>query len=234
MVLSRPASGGGSALDTTTDERAALFRLEGTLSPRPTLTAAAWLSLNARRVRARFLGLSSFALAGPLALGGAGSRASELAWSTLEGMSEDRLLVLGELYAEEHLVGSLSPVGVELLERCRAQGWRLALLSDNLDVIARPVARHLGVDVVVANAMEIDAHGRATGALREPVLGPSLGGRALEARLREHGIELRAACAYGSHRDDSPLLGAVALPCAVTPDRELRRMARDLDWPVVG
>ncbi len=216
------------------DDRAALFRLEGTLSPRPTLTAAAWLSLNARRVRARFLGLSSFALAGPLAFGGAAHKAGELAWSTLEGMSEDRLIVLGELYAEEHLIGALSDVGLELLERCRAQGWRLVLLSDNLDVVAAPVARHLGIDVVIANAMAIDEHGRATGRLREPVLGPSLGGRVLEARLADHGVDLRTACAYGSHTDDSPLLGAVALPCAVTPDRGLRRMAHDLDWPVVG
>ncbi|MCB9594585.1 MAG: haloacid dehalogenase-like hydrolase [Sandaracinaceae bacterium] len=216
------------------ENRAALFRLEGTLSPRPTLTGAAWLSLNARRVRARMLGLSSFALAGPLALGGAASRAGELAWSTLEGMSEDRLIVLGELYADEHVIPDLSEVGVELLERCRTQGWRLALLTDNLDVIAEPVARHLGIDVVIANSMDLDEHGRATGKLREPVLGPSLGGRVLEARLAGHGIDLRTACAYGSHRDDSPLLGAVALPCAVTPDRGLRRMARDLDWPVVG
>ncbi|MBX3273155.1 MAG: haloacid dehalogenase-like hydrolase [Sandaracinaceae bacterium] len=221
-------------MDHTTDHRAALFRLEGTLSPRPTLTAAAWLALNARRVRARLLGLSSFALAGPLAAGGAAARAGELAWSALEGMSEDRLLVLGELYAEEHLVGALSEVGVELVERCRAAGHRLVLLSDNLDVIARPVARHLGIDVVIANVMELDAAGRATGKLRAPVLGPSLGGPVLAARLSEHDLELRTACAYGSHQSDSPLLGAVALPCAVTPEPALRRMARELDWPVVG
>lgn len=216
---------------------AALFRLEGTLSPRPTLTAAAWLALNARRVRARLLGLSSFALAGPLANGPGlvkdPSRALRLAWSSLEGMSEDRLLVLGELYAEEHLLGSLREVGLELVDRCRERGDRLVLLSDNLDVIANPVGRALGFDVVVANAMELDEHQRATGKLREPVLGPSLGGRILENALAEQGVDLRASAVYGSHGVDSVLLGAAALPCAVSPDRELRRIARDCDWPVV-
>jgi HAD superfamily phosphoserine phosphatase-like hydrolase len=215
-----------------TDGEVALFRLEGALSPRPTLTAAAWLSLNARRVRARFLGLSTFALAGPLSMRDPG-RATRLAWSSLEGMSEDRLVVLGEVYAEEHLLPVLSPVGVELLERCRERGQRLVLLSDNLDVVVRPVAAHLGVDEVVCNAMELDAHDRATGRLREPVLGPELGGRALKAQLAERGVDLSRACAYGSQRGDSVLLGAVALPCCVAPDRELRRLARDLDWPVV-
>lgn len=210
----------------------ALFRFEGTLSPRPTLTAAAWLALNARRVRARLLGLSSLALSGPLNTRDP-LRAARLAWSCLEGMSEDRLVVLGELYAEEHLIGALSPVGLELLERCRAQGQRIVLLSDNLDVIVRPVARHLGVVDVMANTMELDRSGRATGELRPPVLGPEVGGRALRERLHERGVELADACGYGSKKTDAVLLGAVALPCAVTPDRELRRIARDLDWPVV-
>ena len=216
-----------------TENRAALFRLEGVLSPRPTLTAAAWLSLNARRVRARLLGLTSFALAGPLSMGGEPGRAARLAWSTLAGMSEDRLIVLGELYAEEHLIPVLSKVGLELLEQCKAAGQPVALLSDNLDVIVGPIARHLGIETFVANAMELDDQDRATGALREPIVGPTPGGRALEDRLSELGIDMRNACAYGSYAGDSPLLGAVALPCAVTPDRELRRMARDLDWPVV-
>lgn len=213
-------------------DEVALFRLEGALSPRPTLTAAAWLSLNARRVRARLLGLSTFALAGPLAARDPG-RATRLAWSSLEGMSEDRLVVLGELYAREHLLGHLSEVGLELLDGCRTRGQRIVLLSDNLDVVVRPVAAHLGIDEVICNVMEMSEHDRATGKLREPVLGPELGGRALRAQLAERGIDLGRACAYGSQRGDSVLLGAVALPCCVTPDRELRRMARDLDWPVV-
>jgi HAD superfamily phosphoserine phosphatase-like hydrolase len=211
---------------------AALFRLEGPLSPRATLTAAAWMATNAQRVRSRLFGLSAMVLAAPLAAHDP-TRAAKLAWAALEGMSEDRLIVLGELFAEEHVIPSLSAVGVGLLERCRARGQRVVLLSDGLDVVARPVARHLGVDEVLANAMELDARGRATGALREPVLGAEMGGRALRDALAERGIDLASACAYGSHQADSVLLGAVALPCAVRPDRGLRRVARDLDWPVV-
>ena len=210
----------------------ALFRFEGTLSPRPTLTAAAWLALNTRRVRARLLGLSSLALATPLSTRDP-MRAARLAWSALEGMSDDRLVVLGRLYAEEHLYPALSSVGRELLDRCQEREQRVVLLSDNLDVIMRPMAEMLGIDDVIANTMELDDRHCATGELRAPVLGPELGGRALKQPLAERGIELSDACGYGSLGTDSVLLGAVALPCAVTPDRELRRIARDLDWPVV-
>jgi HAD superfamily phosphoserine phosphatase-like hydrolase len=209
-----------------------LFRLEGTLSPRPTLTAATWMVANSQRFRARLLGISTMALAAPLAMRDP-SRANKLAWSSLEGMTEDRLDILGELYANEHLIPALSEVGVDLLERCRRQGDRIVILSDNLDVVARPVAHHLGVSDVIANSMELDKKKNATGKLREPVITAEMGGRVLRAELAERGIDLTTACAYGSHGADSVLLGAVALPCAVTPDRVLRRMARDLDWPVV-
>ena len=37
----------------------------------------------------------------------------------------------------------------------------------------------------------------------------------------------------GMRYDDQLLLSAIGLPCAVHPDRQLRRVARDLDWPVV-
>src|SRR6187399_2458235 len=146
----------------------ALFRVEGALSPRPTLTAAAWMAINAQRVRSRLLGLSAMAIAAPLALRDP-ARASKVAWSALEGMSEDRLIVLGELYAKEHLIDALSPVGLDLLERCRRSGKRIVLLSDNLDVVVRPIAQHLEIDDFICNAMELDRDRRATGALREPI-----------------------------------------------------------------
>jgi phosphoserine phosphatase len=216
-------------LATTTD--AALFRLEGALSPRPTLTAAAWMAVNAQRVRSRVLGTFAMAIAAPLSMRDP-SRAGALAWASLEGMSEDRLIVLGEIYARDHVVPALSRVGLDLLERSRAAGRRIVLLSDNLDVVVRPVAEHLAIDDVLCNAMEID-RGRATGVLREPRFGPAIGGRVLKEALGDRGIDLARASAYGSCGDDSVLLSAAALPCAVSPDRALRRMARDLDWPVV-
>ena len=39
--------------------------------------------------------------------------------------------------------------------------------------------------------------------------------------------------AYGASAADSLLLSAIGQPCAVNPDRQLRRLAKDHDWPVV-
>ena len=209
---------------------AAIFRLEGVLSPRPTLTAAAWLASNSRRMRDRLFGLSGVLLAAPLSLRDPGL-ARERAWAQLRGMSEDRLVVLSEQYAEEHLLGHLSELGLSLLERCRDRGLVLVLVSDAVEAIARPVADALGVEHLLCNAMEIE-RGSCTGALREPRIGAEISPDRLRALASRVGVDLARSRAYGSSEADAMMLGAVGLPCAVDPEPGLRRLARDMSWPV--
>ena len=208
----------------------AIFRVEGILSTRPTVSAATWMALNAQRMRSRLLGLSAFTLSAPLWLGP--SRASQVAWAALEGMSEDRLIVLGELYMKEFLQNAIPDVGLRLVAQCRAAGQRIVLVSDNVEAVMKPFAEALGADAVICNALDVDGRW-VTGRLRTPVIGAELGGQQLRQLAQERGIDLGRAKAYGQRGGDSLLLGAVALPCAVRPDRHLSRIARDLDWPVV-
>ena len=66
----------------------------------------------------------------------------------------------------------------------------------------------------------------------EPVVA-SLSGTELREYAEEHGLDLNQCCGYGASAEDGLLLSAVGLPCAVAPDRTLRRMAREHSWPVV-
>lgn len=211
---------------------AALFRVEGALVPRPVAMAAAWMAANAQGLGERAARLGAAALAVPFALGvGDAATGHRLAWSALRGTSEDRLRVLGEEYAEAFLVPALRPVAVDLVERCRREGFAIVLLSDHLDTVARPLGVHLRADVVVANRLEV-RDGRATGRLEDPLVARFSGER-LGALADAHGFDLERSRAYGASLEDQLLLGAIARPCAVYPDAALRRVARDLDWPVV-
>lgn len=215
--------------------KAGFFRVEGTLAPRPTIATAAWLAANAQAVGERLARLGNVALAAPFLLGGplrdtvTGSR---VAWMGLRGISEDRLVVLGQEYAERFLIPGLREVGLRLLEDARRQGHRIVLLSDNLDVVVRHVADHLGVDDLVCNSMEM-RQGKATGRLADPVIGGHLAGEQARRFAEAHGIDLGASSGYGAQSEDGVLLSALGHPCVVHPDWQLRRMARDLDWPVV-
>jgi len=211
---------------------AAFFRLEGVLVHRPAAVAAGWLAANDQRLRGRVTRLAGVAAAAPFSLGlGDAATGARLAWMGLRGMSEDRIEVLGEEYWATWLEEGLRPAGVDLVNRARKEGFAVVLLSDHIEPIARHAARAVKADHLIANRPEL-RNGRATGRLVDPVVA-RFGGRPLRAFAADHDLDLTASRAYGSAAADQVLLSALPWPCAVYPDRGLRRVARDLDWPVV-
>ncbi|GAB4198270.1 MAG: hypothetical protein OHK0013_07210 [Sandaracinaceae bacterium] len=216
---------------------AAFFRLEGALHPQPAWAGALYLASNAASMRRRLLGVGGAAVSAALrASTVAGLAATRLAFSVLEGFSRDRIDVLSDDYARDVLVPGARESALRLLEGARRDGLRTVLVAETIAPIAEAFGRALGpagFDLVVANQLEHDARGRATGKLRAPAIGPELDPRRLRELAAETGIDLAASRAYGHARTDLVLLGAVGRPCAIEPDRELARVARDLDWPIV-
>ena len=216
-------------------DTAAFYRVEGAIVDRPAIAAAAYLVANTQYMRDRFLRIGGIAAAASIALGGDRGLSARVAWSGLPGMTEDRLVVLGEEYGERYLVPNVKDVARQLLAESRARKHRIVLVSESLDVVVGPLARALGVAAVdvVANRAEMNAVLRATGRLCDPIVGGQLGGGWARTFAKERGIDLERSFVYGASGGDGMLLSAVGHACAVTPDRALRRLARDNGWPVV-
>lgn len=218
-----------------TADIAAFFRVEGALVTRPTLAAAGYLIANSQALTDRFTRMAGIALALPLSFGGPikdSSLATRFSWMGVRGMSDDRLAVLGEEYATKYVIPSLKEVGTKLLDEARRRKERIVLVSDNLDVVMKPVANHLGITDLVCNHLEM-SNNKATGRLADPVISGHLGGAWARQYATENGFDLSRSSVYGASSDDALLMSAIGKPCAVTPDRALRRLARDNDWPVV-
>ncbi len=210
---------------------AAFFRLEGALSSHTAWEGAMWLASNAAGMRRRLLGMGGVALS--LSLARRDPKLTQrLAWSALRGLSSDRIAILGEDWARDRILPSIKPEARRLIDDAVAAGRALVLVSESIDAVAQPVADALGIGRVLANALEI-VDDEATGALREPLVGAEIDPRRLRELAAEDAIDLAGSCAYGAHRGDGLLLSLVGLPCAIDPDRDLARVARDLDWPVV-
>jgi phosphoserine phosphatase len=214
----------------------AVFRLEGAVTSCRALAAAAHIAASAPSVRQRLMGRAmttlgaGLGLASPLKDPRAGAR---LAWASLRGLSRDRVEVLALDFAREQVLPSVRPEARRLIDHARRDGATLVLVSDGLDVVARAVAAELEIAHVLANTLVYERE-EATGELAAPIVGPEIDAQRLGVIAREWGIDLARSSAYGSSAGDALLLSHVARPCAVAPERELARMARDLGWPIVG
>ncbi|HVC00292.1 MAG TPA: SDR family oxidoreductase [Candidatus Dormibacteraeota bacterium] len=95
--------------------------------------------------------------------------------TVLRGVSRDRLELLGDEFFEYVLKPRLRPESVgrlkQLIEQMPAGGGDVVLVSQALDQVLRPMARHLGVSRIIANRIEF-RDGRATGRLLDPVIRP--------------------------------------------------------------
>lgn len=214
---------------------AAFFRVEGTLVRPPAIAAAAYFAANANGIGERVARLGNVALALPLALAGemqAGSTATRMTWMGVRGMTEDRLHVLAEEYFDRYLRDEVLEVGEGLLKKAKKVGQRIVFISDGIDLVMEPLAKQLGADDLICNRLEMRKE-KATGRLEDPVVGGNLSGQWARTFAAEHHIDLDRSFAYGASAADSLLLSAIGRPCAVNPDRQLRRLAKDHDWPVV-
>ncbi len=112
--------------------------------------------------------------------------ATRVVYSVLLGVSRDRLDLLGGEYFQYKMKPYLKPDGVARLKQLQQQGAEIVLVSQGLDHVMRPLARHLGVRWLISN--RLDFRDRvATGRLLAPVIRP----RGLFARITGAGPDGR-------------------------------------------
>lgn len=139
-----------------------------------------------------------------------------------------------EAFVDEHvtpyILERVSGSAIRRVRDHRAAGHRTVLITGAIRPLTRPLAPLF--DEIVAAELAVDDRGRCTGFLTSP---PLVGeGRA--AWLRRYasltGADLGKSYGYADSHSDLPLLQAVGLPTAVSPDVTLYRAARKARWPI--
>jgi HAD superfamily hydrolase (TIGR01490 family) len=126
----------------------------------------------------------------------------------------------------------VSEVGRRAVNEHRARGDVVAIVTGAMPYTARPLARLLGIEHIVASDLEVAPDGRMTGRFVDPLCvgqGKLERARALATRL---GFPLERATFYSDSYTDLPLLEAVGTPVTVNPDPRLTRIARQRGWRV--
>lgn len=161
------------------------WRVEGSLLELTTVQPIAFFTWNAQTFLQRWVrrGLAlTMALLRPFLYAANRVFATRVVHTVLRGVSQDRLDWLGEEYFQYKLKPYLKAQGVRQLKEALDSGAEVVLVSQALEHVMAPLARHLGVNWLVANRLEF-RDGIATGRLLEPVIRP----RGLFARITSDG-----------------------------------------------
>jgi fatty acyl-CoA reductase len=158
----------------TSQYDAIYWRVEGSLLEMGALRPVGFFTWNAQSFSerwARRAGMAAMALTRPLAYATSRTFATRLLHTLLRGTSRDRLDLLGEEYFQYVLKPQLRRESVEKLIDAVRGGQRVIIVSQALEHILRPLAKHFGVESFIANRLEF-RDGHATGRLFDPVVRP--------------------------------------------------------------
>ena len=117
-----------------------------------------------------------------------------------------------------------------LIDEHARNGRRVVIVSASPEEIVRPIAEHLGVDDVIATRVKCDDLGRYLPEIDVYAMGPGKAKAMIEMAERD-GIDLDGSFAYSDSMTDVPMLEVVGNPVVVNPEKELRKLAEERDWP---
>jgi len=127
----------------------------------------------------------------------------------------------------------VSPAGRAAVERHRALGHTLVLLTGNSPYISGPLAADLGFDHILCTKLEVDSDGNFTGKLVPPFAYGEGKVELAEALAAEHDLDLSKSSFYTDSHSDMPMLLRVGEPIVVNPDPRLARQATRRGWLVL-
>ncbi|WP_070885022.1 HAD-IB family hydrolase [Pseudomonas sp. D1-3] len=125
------------------------------------------------------------------------------------------------------------PKALALLDRHRAAGDKLLIITATNRFVTAPIAARLGVDTLLATECEM-VDGRYTGRTTDVPCFKEGKVTRLNRWMQENGFDLDRSTFYSDSMNDLPLLEQVSYPVAVDPDPNLLAEAEKRGWPVMS
>lgn len=158
----------------------------------------------------------------------------EFATSAWRHRPLDEALAMRERFMAEIGKPALRPEARALVERHRAAGDLIALVTATNEFVTAPFAEAFGIEHLIAVQLERDGGGRYTGAIRGV---PSFREGKIErvdSWLQGLGAQWQAferVTFYSDSTNDLPLLERVSHPVATNPSPSLADIANARGWP---
>lgn len=154
-------------------------------------------------------------------------------WRQLDAAEQ---AALQQAFMEEVIYPAMHPPAIELVEKHRAQGDMMAIVTATNEFVTRPIADAFQVGELLAVKLTRDAQGRVTGdiegvpSFREGKI------TRVEQWLADHGRQLgdfMRVSFYSDSPNDLPLLELVNDPVATNPSPALEAVASERGWRIL-
>jgi HAD superfamily hydrolase (TIGR01490 family) len=149
----------------------------------------------------------------------------------MRGKSESEFAERCKRWVEDEVLPLVVPGALRQIEKHRAEGHVLAVLSSSPTYVTRPLAQTLGIDEVLSTTFEVEGD-TFTGRLVGPAcVGPGKIHWAQDLVARR-GVDLAGSFFYTDSYTDMPMLEQVGNRVVVNPDPRLRMAAKKRGWPI--
>jgi HAD superfamily hydrolase (TIGR01490 family) len=223
-ALKTPPAGQSAAffdVDNTMLQGASMFHLARGLYRRRFFTTAEIARKAIDQLRFRWQGETPESVAN--------ARAAALAFIAGHRVSEVQILV--EEIFDEVIADRIWPGTKALAQLHLDAGERVWLVTAAPVEVARLLARRLGLTGALGTVAE-QVDGVYTGGLVGDILHGPAKAEAVRTLAAHEGLDLARCAAYSDSVNDLPMLELVGRPCAINPDRKLRRHAAVAGWRV--
>jgi len=153
------------------------------------------------------------------------------ALSIIKGWSVAEMISIGEEVYDEVISLKIFPGTKGLLDAHLARGHEVWLITASPVEVGRIIARRLDATGALGTLAERSG-GYFTGGLIGDLLKGEAKAAAASRLAEERGLSLDDSFAYGDSTNDIPLLNSVGFPCAINPERRLRRHAKKRGWAI--
>lgn len=151
--------------------------------------------------------------------------------SWLKGLSEDKFNKLSNEIFHKDILPNIRPNIIHEIEKLKADGAEVVILSSAVESICVPLGNHLKVDDVICTKLEVK-NGKFTGlpvgkfCFRDEKL------IRLRKYCEERNYPLSDAAYYADAIDDLPALEKVGYPVCIAPDKKLTKIALQRGWQI--
>lgn len=127
---------------------------------------------------------------------------------------------------------TIFPEIASIIKDYKEQGCPVYFATSSIDIFVEPFMDHFEADGLISSKLEFIDDKTSGGFLGEPAFGKEKL-KKVRQKAEELGIGLHECAFYSDSIHDRPLMETAGFPVAVNPDKRLKKLALEKNWPII-